>query len=182
MKLKTLAALAASFAFAEMSYGLTWTAETTTIPLDFLKWDDTSFTSSLNLASNGYNPATMNVTSATITFWFADDGSDGSEQVDLYANGLQVANDLEVDGTIGSLATYASYTFNLNSAGHLAAMQDGVVDFGVYLVTGDTYLKKVKIEATGGYKNVPDAGATSALLGLGVLGLVALRKRLGAAQ
>lgn len=183
MKFKTLAALFASCAFAGMSYGVSWTAGTTYPPyIAFLDGSPNSYTGSLDLATDGFNPATMDVQSATITFWFADDDRyDASEKVDITVNGVLVADNMEVDG-LHPESSFASYAFVLNAA-QINLLQDGVVDFTVTRAnSGDTYFKKVSITANGVTNSVPDASATSALLGLGVLGLVALRKRLGAAQ
>jgi hypothetical protein len=217
MKLKTLAALFASCAFAGMSYGLSWTDTTTTIPLDFLGktgshyvWGqgwvddyDNSYAGTFNITdSPGWAPNT--VAGATVTFWFADDqpgssahpdtgsGSDAQEFVKILVNNSEVVASLQVDGRhatsselnsnpLAYLNTFASYTFNL-SPSQIAALQDGVVSFEVQRLSGDTYLKIASLTAWNAPKMVPDAGATSALLGVGFLGLVVLRKRLGATR
>jgi hypothetical protein len=220
MKFKTLAALFASCAFAGMSYGLSWTDTTTTIPLDFLgktgsHWEkinnqwvqvddyDNSYAGTFNITdSPGWAPNT--VAGATVTFWFADDqpgsaahpdtgsGSDAQEFVKILVNNTEVVASLQVDGRhatqselnsnpLAYLNTFASYTFNL-SPSQIAALQDGIISFEVQRLSGDTYLKIASLTAWNAPATVPDAGATSALLGLGILSLVALRKRLGAAQ
>jgi hypothetical protein len=186
MKLKCLLALAASLALASLSYGLTWTVSYGynqngfgTNAIVFLDGTPNTYSNSLNLGSNGFNPATMDVTSATITFWFADDDSDGSEQVDITTEGVQVANDMEVDGTHPQ-ANFASYSFALSPAQLATLNVDGVANYTVNRVTGDTYLKIVSITAQGPANvNVPDNGTTAALLSLAFAGVIAARKRFG---
>src|SRR5690349_1030675 len=128
MKIKTLASLVASFAFAGMAHAITWNASTPGLgPIVFLDGTPNFYTSSLTLG--GFNPALHNVTSATISFYFADDASDESEQVDITANGVQVANDVEVNGDhTDAPDSYHRLDYNLNAT-QLAALQDGIVDF-----------------------------------------------------
>ena len=97
-------------ALASPAYALTWNFTTETVaspPLDFLSvGGDVEYTSNsttrFNILGAGYNPATHIVTSATVSFWFADDqpgtgvggdsgmGSDAAERVDIYVNGTNV--------------------------------------------------------------------------------------------
>ncbi|MEO5960291.1 MAG: VPDSG-CTERM sorting domain-containing protein [Opitutaceae bacterium] len=187
MKLKFLSVLIASLAVASISHGLTWTTSYGynqgsfgPNPIVFLDGTPNSYTNSLSLPSVGFNPATMDVTSATITFWFADDDSDGSEQVDITVEGVQAANDMEVDGSHPQ-ANFASYAFVLNAAQLATLNTDGIANYTVGLVTGDTYLKIVSITASGpSTVTAPDGGTTVALLGIGFIGLAAIRKRFGA--
>lgn len=203
MKKTILLALAALF--TSSSYALTWNFSTASVdapPLKFLQGatnnSNSVYTSTtgvngtqFNILGAGYNPATMVVTSATVTFWFADDESDGAENVDIFVNGTSVTgtkifSNLEVNGTHPE-ANFAPYSANLQDfAGLLNSIQDGILEYQVRLLNGanggDTYLKLATITATGNYKNipnngVPDSGSTIALLGgaLAALGLVRRR-------
>jgi len=201
MKKSIILALAALL--TSSSYALTWSFSTASVdapPLKFLSGTGSNavYTSTtgptgtqFNILGAGYNPATMVVTSATVTFWFADDESDGAENVDIFVNGTNITgtkifSNLEVNGTHPE-ANFAPYSANLQDfAGLLNSIQDGILEYQVRLLNGanggDTYLKMATITATGNYKNipnngVPDSGSTIALLGgaLAALGLVRRR-------
>jgi hypothetical protein len=192
--MKRLLLLAALTVFATNSNALTWSFSTVSVdspPLKFLQSGDSTYTSTtgltgtqFNLLGAGYNPATMVITSATVTFWFADDDSDGSETVDIYVNGTSVTgtrifNDLEVDGSHPA-ANFAPYSANLQDfAGLIADLQDGIMSYQVKRQDGDTYLKIAEITATGNTTTVPDNGLTAAMLGLSLMGLFAARARSG---
>lgn len=180
-------------ALSSTSYALVWNDSTLASnppPLKFLEGAvanaSSSYSSSFNILDNGYNPATMTVTSATATFWFADDDSDGGEQVDIYVNGFKVIANQEVDGAHPQ-SSFAPYSVSLNSVndinGLIAALQDGMISYKVQLLNGsnggDTYLKIAELSVTGTSRTVPDGGMTVVMLGLGMVTLVAARKRLG---
>jgi len=206
MKKTIILALAALF--TSSSYALTWNFTTETVdtpPLKFLYGatnnSNSVYTSTtgangtqFNLLGAGYNPATMIVTSATVTFWFADDESDGAENVDIFVNGTNITgtkifSNLEVNGAHPA-PNYAPYSANLGDfAGLIAGLQDGIMEYQVRLLNGsnygsnggDTYLKIASISATGTYRNVnnnvPDAGSSIALLGGALAALGLLRRR-----
>ena len=147
---------------------------------------NSSYTSSFsNITTAGFNSATHTVTSASASFWFADDESDTGEQVDIFVNGIKIAANLEVDGTHPQ-ATFAKYSFAISDAATLTALQSGPVSFKVQLLNGanggDTYLKIAGLVATGTTRNnnnVPDGGSTAAMLGLGLIGLAVAGRRSG---
>jgi hypothetical protein len=197
MKLKLLASLITSLAIAGVSYGLTWTDSYGYSQNGFgnnaiadLDGSPNSSSGTFVITDNGFVDATMNVTSAVATFWFADDESDGAETVNFLINGTvgtlpsaAAWTNVEVNGAHPGVGqsywnTFASYSVTLN-ASQIAALQDGTVSWTVNLASGDTYLKIVQLTVQGSSNTVPDAGATAALMGLGFLGLVAARKRFG---
>jgi hypothetical protein len=60
----------------------------------------------------------------------------------------------------------------------LADLQaDGLLNFQVRRDSGDFYVKRVVLEVQGESKRVPDAGASIALLGIGLIGLGAFARR-----
>jgi hypothetical protein len=181
-----LLALAAAAVLASPMYAINWTDTTNSQPLKLLQgWNGNStYSSEFNILDNGYNPAVHVITSATVTFWFADDESDGSEQVEIKVNGVTLVSNLEVDGAHPQ-SSFASYAFSLNSAndinGLIAALQDGKISYSVQVESGqDTYLKIASLTATGTTRGVPDGGATAIMLGAGLLALAAARKRFSA--
>ena len=200
--MKKLFLLSLTALLTSSSYALTWNFTTASVdepPLKFLSGTNgnavyTSTSTSgggngptqFNILGAGYNPASMVVTAATVTFWFADDANDGGEQVDIYVNGTSVTGtrifqNLEVDGSHPDI-NFAAYSANLQDfAGLIAGIQDGIMEYQVRLLNGanggDTYLKVAGISATGSLKQVPDSGASVALFGLALLALGALRKR-----
>lgn len=202
--MKKLLLLTFAAALTSSSYAITWDFSTQTVdapPLKFLTGtngnsfyrstaapDANGGATQFNLLGAGYNPATMVVTSATVTFWFADDDYDGEERVDIFVNGTnltgtKVLSNIEVNGTHPQ-SSYASYSANLQDfAGLIAALQDGIMEYEVRLLNGgnggDTYLKIATISAQGNYRRVPDGGFSIAMLGAALAGLFAARKRLG---
>jgi hypothetical protein len=140
-------------------------------------WYQTSYyESSFNILNDGFNPATMDVSSAYVKFAFADDSSsDSGEWVDIKLGGNLRFDDVEVDGTWWNQA-YDWVSGGL-SGSFLADLQDGILTYKVKVVSGDTYLKEAKLIAKGDYSRVPDGGSTVALLGAGLLGLLALKRR-----
>jgi len=179
-KLLAVGALALA-ATAPAQAALSWTDIDSGSPLKWLYHSSNSstsqYSSTFNLLNDGYNPATMHITSAKAWFAFADDNDSAYEYVDITLDNLLLINDAEVDGS------HAAYDWR--SAGltgqMLFQLQDGVISYTVKLLNthgvNDVWLKVAKLKAYGDYKQVPDASATVALMGLGLLGLAAARKR-----
>lgn len=177
-----LLASLALFAFGTTSQAaMTWVDVDSGSPLKWLYHSSNAntsrYSSTFNILNDGYNPATMHVTSAIASFAFADDQDSAYEWVDIYLDNLLLINDQEVDG---SHASYAWYSKSLTGE-MITNLQDGVLSYTVKLLntsgTNDVWLKVAKLKAYGDYKQVPDTGATVALMGLGLVGLAAARKR-----
>jgi hypothetical protein len=127
-----------------------------------------------------YNPAIHHVTSARVGFAFADDASDVAEEVDIWIDLTKIWNNLEVDGTHPAV-NFDWHWQNLSGA-LLGDLQDGILNYKITIQNtsggyGDTWLKAAWLKAEGGYKQVPDAGATLSLLGLALTLLGAARAR-----
>jgi len=133
-----------------------------------------------------FNPATMTLTSAFVKFAFADTydpttpwftGSDSElEYVTVKLDNVTFLSGVEVDGT------HQAYDWTSASGAltgsFLASLQtDGKLQYKVTVTSGDTWFKRARVDATGVYKRVPDAGSTVLLLGLGILGLAASRRK-----
>lgn len=159
-------------------------------------WDKT-----FDLLTAGFNPATMEILSATVTFSFADDWSDTiwskveresnrssrsrgrnyywqSSQEDEYAS-ITVGDSLlwgnfEVEGIHGDYFTLSTQLGDSN----LELLKDGILNYSVEANSGDFYLKHASIEAEVGHLKVPDTGATLGLLGLGIASILILRRQM----
>lgn len=127
-------------------------------------------------------------------------GGDSEENVDVELGGTKIWNDLEVDGSHAN--GFAYYNLILNPTTHSAifadlaadgklaytvTLQDLLADYGGYLLNEkyreDTYLKVAGIKAWYDAPNeevpgVPDGGTTVSLMGLALLGLAGLRRKL----
>jgi hypothetical protein len=191
------------FGFAGLAYAspMTWTTQTTNPPLKLLTESSPTYTGLFDLTTVGYDPGTMEITSAVASFAFADDasggdassyhGGDSEEYVDVFIDNLLLIDNQEVDGTYNSPpSSYAWDDSALNANMLLALEDDGKISYKVQLLntsgSNDTYLKIAKLEAHGNVQDappppptssVPDQGATSVLLLAGLAGLAALRKR-----
>jgi VPDSG-CTERM motif len=165
---------------AQAASAITWIDEDYGDPLKFLTSSSPSYSSTFNILYDGYNPATMLVTSAVVSFGFADDSFDTYEYVNVYLDGNLFIAGQEVDGTHQTIPTSYDWYHGSISGTLLAGLQDGVINYTVTVTSGDTYLKRAKLVAQGIYqpsRSVPDGGATALLLGFGLAGLVALRRR-----
>jgi hypothetical protein len=158
---------------------LTWVDEDNGDPLKFLRPTSPSYSSTFNILLDGFNPATMQVTSAVASFAFADDGDSQLEYVNIYLDSTLFLGGIEVDGTHANIPTsydWRSGALNGTLIGSLNA--DGILNYTVTVTSGDTYLKRAKLVAQGGYK-VPDGGLTVLLLGASLSGLAVLSRQFG---
>jgi hypothetical protein len=170
-----LTAAFVSLLLAHAASAITWIDEDNGDPLKFLRSWDPSYSSTFNILNDGYDPATMQVNSAVASFAFADDSDSSYEYVNVYLDGNLFINGQEVDGTHQNVpVSYDWYHGNL-SGSLLAGLQDGVISYTVTVTGGDTYLKRAKLVAEGGYRtSVPEGGATLSMLAMGMLGLIAV--------
>ncbi len=183
ISLKTAAMAAVLTSVAQAAV---WTDYHSGQPLAHLHQGNSSYTGTFNILNDGYNPGLHTLTSATAKFAFADDDVFGDlieqEWVEIELDGdLLINSAVEVDGTHASFDWHSngltgSMLFTLSTL--------GTIDYTITILdtqwwtNNSTYLKVAKLKAYGDYKQVPDSGATVALMGLGLVGLVAARKRL----
>lgn len=179
---KLLAGLVVSFALANSALAITWT-DTSTFQPQYLS-SGQSYSGIFDITDNGFNSALHIVNSAYASFAFADDSDyDSSETVNITLGTpfLAFISGQEVDGDHPAV-NFAWYGNNVSGTFLTDLNADGKLAWKVTVTEGDTYLKVAKLEATGTTRTqtpgVPDGGSTAALLGLGLAGLVALRKRL----
>ncbi len=171
-------------------------------PLKYLSvGGTTSYTSTFNIADAGYDPTKHVIDSIIAKFAFADDadrkdgdksGQDKEEYVDVILGSVTLWNDLEVDGDHDSPTSSYDWWITDNLFGNLTIKNDlafdGIISYSVAIQdkkgSKDTYLKIAELCVTGDLKptpdtqSVPDGGTTIALLGVSLLGLHGLRRKL----
>lgn len=141
-------------------------------------WGFNAWNKTFNLLSSGFDPATMTILSATVSFAFADDGSDSWDYAKIVVGGSTLWNWQDVDGNHSNPPySYEWFTTSLSSS-VISQLQDGIVDYSVQAQSGDFYLKEAKIVAEVGRLKVPDTGTTLGLLGLGIASIIALRRQM----
>ena len=144
--------------------------------------DETGYTDEFNIVTpGGYNPATQEVTSATATFsiWDADMPGGGSEQVRI---DLGSSSDWITQNNF-SLALVLSSGLELSLLADLNV--DGIISYRLRQAQSGSgtlsyYLEQAELVAQVAELPVPDGGTTLAMLGLGLIGLGALRRKLSA--
>lgn len=146
----------------------------------YVSWNAlTPFSDWFDIIPDGYNPSTMAVVSATVSFWFHDNEDDwflmpvDPVVVDLgaFTLGGELSH-LDVDFTTQIGDTYVGGNI-------LASLQDGDLSFRVHGLGADFYLTKAQLNAEAVSTAVPDGGMTAAMLGLALLGTAAVRRRFG---
>ncbi len=177
---KPLAVLLAVLGFGSVSQAAVYVDVDLAGPLSYYHlskndiWShNDSYQGTFNILDKGYNPNVERVCDADFWFAFADDSqSDAAEVVKIQVGGLTQFNG-DVNGTIWN------YDFVWGSVGGslLATLSNtGILNYTVRILSGDTYLKEAGLTAT--TCSVPDGGATVVLLGVGMLGLAAVRRRM----
>jgi hypothetical protein len=108
------------------------------------------------------------------------------EEVDIKVGDHLAGDNVEVDGVIsytGNLLSYDLVSFDLSTILSITADigADGMLEYYVKAVKGDTYLKETRVTVTAETPpppSVPDSGSTAVLLVGGLVGLaVGLRRR-----
>lgn len=137
-----------------------------------------SWSKTFDILGAGYDPATMRIVSAVVSFAFADDYDRSSEYVRIIVGGETLWRNQEVDGT----HYYAPYSYDWFSKslglGLISQLQDGIIDYSVNARSGDFYLKEASLTAQVERLKVPDVGSTIGLLGLGLASLFVLRRQM----
>lgn len=133
-----------------------------------------------NGSSVGYKASGLcTITSAVATFGFwANDTAKETMQILFGANSWT-----PVFPNAQQVNTYETFSFTITGAALNDLNADGILSYSVKIPnisgnTDDVWLKWAKLEVTTECRQVPDGGATLSLLGLGLMGLVAVRRRL----
>jgi len=133
----------------------------------------TTYTNNFNLINAGYNPAVETITSAFAVFGFTDIwGGKESFTVNLGGN-LFNQGSFSAVLLLPEVAT-GSALFTLD--------QTGFLSYTVTRGSGDFQLAGAVLAAEAApRRNVPDTGATAVLSGMGVIGILAVKRRFKAA-
>jgi hypothetical protein len=139
-----------------------------------------SYTSTFNIAIDGFNPVLHTITSATASFELYSNDND-KEEVDI---NLGAFDFLDTPGNqINGSVTFSS----LLSMSMVADLQsDGIITYRLTLENSsnesheDVQINWAKLVVNASPRSVPDGGATIGLLGFGLLGLAALKRKLHA--
>ena len=137
-----------------------------TSPYGLLSQDNPTYTGQFTLA--GYNPAAETITSAAVEFTFLGLRPDSFKIVmggDIFTH-QSFFGALVVDSGLG-----------VNAWGILDST--GVLSYTVSLTGHSKWLALIEADLTAETtsRSVPDAGATSILLGLGVVGILGVKRR-----
>ncbi len=185
MKLrKTLIALvagAAVLAAGSSAYAIsmTWTDVNTYQNL-LLSSDGvprTTKTDFWDITSDGFVPGTDIATAAEATFTLTDN--------DPNAETVRIRVPYNVGYLVANGAFESTFTFGLSSITVLADINaDGILYYRVRAMSGDFYFNSASLTVNGERPSpndptgVPDGGASVALLGMGLLGLGTLKRKL----
>ncbi len=145
-----------------------------------------AYTNTFDLTGVGFNPATEDVVWARINFAFADDAFLGDLKIcgiwlgdpKEYASAVLDGETVNLGEVDGNILFYDWKTVSGSTGNLLANLQDGLLTYSVSVNCGDAWLKEVDLKACSTVTpRVPDSGSTLTLLGLSLLGLVALKRR-----
>jgi VPDSG-CTERM motif len=137
-----------------------------------------SYTGSWDIAGEGYNPLSQQITSATATFAL-NDAFGGRESYtitidgDTFLTGGSFSTPLFGSITLGDSISGTAF-ITLDTTGHLS--------YTVYRGSGEFWLVDATLTADTAPRNndpsgsVPDGGMTLVMLGCGLLGLAGIRK------
>ena len=159
-----------------------------------------SYQNTWNISDQAGFSSDLEFTGGEMEFWFSDDyDRDDKWKLKWTSKGYQwYWNDGEkeyVQISVGSISNWFygdvdgshDYPYSLDNfdlisgalTGSLLAdvAADGMLSYKVKAKKGDTYLKETRLTVHARTANVPDSGSTLALLGLGLVGLAAIKRR-----
>lgn len=153
-------------------------------PITFLT-SGQAYTSDFNLLEKGYDPLTMQITAARVTFAFADDRDSGKEYATVYLGGVtwmngstDAAGKFEVDGNHTNAPANYDYYYQEWSASNAAdvaflnSLMSGVMQYRVKNEGGDFYLKIAQLEIdTCSIVRAAEGGSTALLMIFSITGL-----------
>lgn len=116
----------------------------------------------------GFRPGSETIDAVQVYFYFRDDADDKIEAVRLSLDNYILTRDYD-------LANLTFSIFGGTASGAIQALErDGQLYYNVIRVDGDFYFDFARLEVDA---HVPDGGSTAILLGFGILGLAAVRRK-----
>ncbi|MBE7537901.1 MAG: hypothetical protein HS122_05770 [Opitutaceae bacterium] len=160
-------------------------------PIKFLSAGE-KYASDFNLLEKGFDPLTMKITAARVTFAFADDNGDqGKEYASVWLGASLWMNNTEVDGNHNNAPANYDYYYeewNISNSADLAfltSLNSGILYYSVESTNpsgrtaGDFYLKIAQLEInTECIVKAAEGGSTALLMFASILGMGWLQKRL----
>ena len=153
-------------------------------PLTFLSAGQ-STSSTFNLLEKGYNPLTMQITAARITFAFADDGDSDKgknpslEYATVYLGGKTWLSGQEINGNHQNAPNNYDYYYgewsisNSTDVAFLNSLASGILTYKVKSTQGDFYLKIAQLEIqTTSIVKAAEGGSTALLMVFSIAGMV----------
>ncbi len=155
-------------------------------PLVFLS-SGQSYSSTFNLLEKGYDPLTMQITAARITFAFADDGDSDrakwgagkQEFADVTVGSMTFLTKQEVNGNHQNAPNNYDYYYgelsitNPSDIAFLDSLKSGILSYKVTSNKGDFYLKIAQLEInTGAIVTAAEGGSTALLMVVSIAGMV----------
>ncbi len=153
-------------------------------PIEFLSAGET-YRSDFNLLEKGFNPLTMKITAARVTFAFADDNGDKRDEYATVYLGTEIMlENQEVNGNHNNAPLNYDYYYkewsitNSSDLNFLTSLQSGILNYKVLSTApsghkrGDFYLKIAQLEIdTECIVKAAESGSTALLLGLSFVGM-----------
>lgn len=153
-------------------------------PIEFLSAGET-YRSDFNLLEKGFNPLTMKITAARVTFAFADDNGDNRDEYATVYLGTEIMlENQEVNGNHNNAPLNYDYYYkewsitNSSDLNFLTSLQSGILNYKVLSTApsghkrGDFYLKIAQLEIdTECIVKAAESGSTALLLGLSFVGM-----------
>lgn len=153
-------------------------------PIEFLSAGET-YRSDFNLLEKGFDPLTMKITAARVTFAFADDNGDRRDEYATVYLGTDIMLDnQEVNGNHTNAPLNYDYYYqewsitNTSDLTFLTSLQSGILNYKVMSTAptgqkcGDFYLKIAQLEIdTECIVKAAESGSTAFLLGCSILGM-----------
>lgn len=144
-----------------------------------------SYTNSFDILASGYNPARDEITFATATFFFGDVEDVFRASSCSFLKGTTESFTLDLSGDIfkvGSIPVlFALSDSSLGTQALLTLSETGKVSYTVTRTSGSFQLGGAVLCAHAEPRNVPDGGATVALLGVGLVAVFFAKRRFGTA-
>jgi hypothetical protein len=120
----------------------------------------------------GFTPGLDIATGATASFWFRDDLGDGGESVTIQLDAAAFSGGTVTQNGVSVFSGPANILVTINATGQ--------VSYQINANDGDFFFDYAYLSVDGERRQIgtPDGGTTAALLGLGSLGIAALRRKL----